>query len=217
MIIGITINNILRNHIEKLSEAYEAVTLKKPIEPINPFELYDSFPKEEDDDLEFSEFDENNQSDGETSDTDLGMAGNDVSFDVYEFMYMDAAFEVFGRCEQSEDNIISKLATLKNSEVELILLNKESPRSKCATLFFLSKTNFDLNRIAFPDQFKDFGNYCDVIVTDNPRILESIPAGKIIIKVQNQFNVDYKADFTILKTSELFDIIEDVKAKYNQI
>jgi len=215
MVIGFTINNILRNHIEKLSEAYEAITYKKPIEPINPFELYDSFPKEEDDELVFSEFDVNNTSDGEKIDNDLNMAGNDISFDVYEYLYMDAAFEIFGRCEQAEENLMVKLTNLKSQDVEVILLNKESPRSKCATLFYLSKINFDLNRIIFPDQFKEFGNYCDVIVTDNPRIIESMDERKIIVKVENQFNVDYKSDFTILKVSDIFNIFDDIKKAYN--
>mgnify|MGYP000530575668 FL=1 len=44
MIIGITINNILRDHITQLRKAYSLLTEKEPIEPINPFDLETSFP-----------------------------------------------------------------------------------------------------------------------------------------------------------------------------
>jgi len=44
MVIGITINNILREHVSKLKDLYEFEFEKEPILPINPFDLSKSFP-----------------------------------------------------------------------------------------------------------------------------------------------------------------------------
>jgi len=208
MIIGITINNILRNHVEKLSEAYEVLTGKEPITPINPYDLDKSFPKIE---AEITE-DEFNVDNTEMV---LTASQDDISFDVYDFMYRDASFEVFGRSEQTNDNMINKLSLLQDKDTEIVLMNKESPRTKCATLFFLSKTNFNFNRIIFPNEYKDFWKHCDVLVTDNPNLLKKKRKNKIIIKVQNDFNLDYVSDFTIFNINELSSILDDVKNRYN--
>ena len=55
MVIGITINNILRDHIEQLSKIYNIVTGDEPIQPINPFDLEKSFPTKQND-QQISEF-----------------------------------------------------------------------------------------------------------------------------------------------------------------
>lgn len=209
MIIGITINNILRDHLTKLSEAYEVMTDNKPVEPINPFDLEKSFPTIHEE-LQEAEFNVNEIKFGK-----LPENGNeDKSFEVYNFIYNDAAFEIFGRCEEAESNILAKLFKFsKENDVEIVLLNRESSRSKCATLFYLSKSQFDFGKIVFPDDWKSFWKHCDVLVTDNPEILKIKRRKKILIKVKNDFNIDYDADFTIFKVSDLFEIIEDVKAK----
>lgn len=211
MIIGITINNILRNHIDKLSEIYESITTKVPITPINPYDLEKSYPTVVDDVVGY-EFDVNNP--------EIELPSNDnieenIPIDVNELMYNDASFEIFGRSEQSYDNIINKLSLLQDKDFEIVLLNKESPRSKCATLFFLSKSNFNFNKIIFPNEYKDFWKHCDVLVTDNPNLLKKKRKNKIIIKVQNDFNIDYPSDFTIININELSNILDDVKKIYN--
>jgi hypothetical protein len=210
MVIGITINNIVRDHISKLAEAYEFITENEPILPINPFDLEPSFPTkiQEIDVIELSASNIDNEHQL------MPMDKADESFDVYEFMYMDASFEVFGRCNQTENNLIANLSKLKDETTEVVLLNKESSRSKCATLFFLSKNNFDLNKIIFPDNYEDFYKNCDVLVTDNPKLLELPHENRIVVKIKNDFNIDYDADFTIIKLSEIFDIIDQIKNKF---
>jgi hypothetical protein len=44
MIIGVTINNILRDHISQLTKLYTTIVGEDPILPINPFDLEKSFP-----------------------------------------------------------------------------------------------------------------------------------------------------------------------------
>lgn len=209
MIIGITINNILRNHIDKVSEAYQLITEKEIKTPINPFDLEKSFPKIENK-TSLVEFNPD-KTDIEFNDSDLN---EDTSFDVHQFMYEDASFEIFGRADQSYDNILMKLSQLQDDDLEIILLNKESPRSKCATLFFLCKNNFNFQKIIFPKDYIHFWKYCDILVTDNPEILKYKRSAKISVKIENDFNIDSKSDFSILNITELPNIIDDIKKLY---
>lgn len=216
MVIGITINNILRDHISQLSKTYTILTGKDPIEPINPFDLEKSFPTVETE-LVSEEFKV------DYGDQPLNLQANeeDENFNVFEFMYQEASFEIFGRSEEVISGLIKKLKDLeKKFRVEFILLNKESPRSKCATLFFLSKNSFDLKKIYFPDKEKEFWQYVDVLITDNPKILKTKPKNKTSIKVKNEFNIDTKSDFTIIDlnnlTKELKNIIKTIKSNSKQ-
>lgn len=214
MVIGITINNILRDHISQLRKAYTLLTEKEPIEPINPFDLEASFPTIESE-IASQEFKPN---DGTELTLDLVANEQDENFNVFEFMYEEASFEVFGRSDEVVDGLINKLKALeKKLKVEFVLLNKESPRSKCATLFFLSKNNFDFNKIYFPNKEKEFWVNVDVLITDNPKILKSKPKNKISIKIQNDFNLDIKSDYSIIGINpdmkNLKNIIKDIKNK----
>lgn len=208
MVIGITINNILREHISKLKDLYEFEFEKEAILPINPFDLSKSFP-----DIE-----------GETNDTnfevdkELVLTENkkDTSFNLEKFMYEDACFEVFGRVDESVPGIIKEISDFSNkNKIKIVLLNNESQRSKSATLFFLSKNYYNLEQIIFPSKWKDFWSHCDVLVTDNPKILKNKPEGKKSIKMVNDFNVDIKSDYTIINTKELFKLIKKLKKEEN--
>jgi hypothetical protein len=208
MVIGITINNILRDHIEQLSKIYNIVTGDEPIQPINPFDLEKSFPTKQND-QQVSEFKVNEEQ------TDFELNESDENFNVHDFMYQEASFEVFGRSEESVSGILLKLKEYeKKLKVKFVLLNKESSRSKCATLFFLSKNNFDFNKILFPNDYKGFWDEVDALISDDPKILKKKPKNKISIKVKNEFNLDIKSDFTIINVNnikELKNIIKTIK------
>ena len=181
MIVGITINNILRDHISKLKDLYEFEFEKEAIEPINPFNLSASFP-DIDGSVESPEF---------KTDEEVEFTENkkDESFNLERFMYDDACFEVFGRTDETIPGIIKEISDFSNkNKINIILLNNESQRSKSATLFFLSKNYYNLEEIVFPKKWKDFWNHCDVLVTDNPKLLKTKPKDKVSIKYQNEFN-----------------------------
>ena len=134
MIVGITINNILRDHISKLKDLYEFEFEKEAIEPINPFDLSKSFPDIEGD-VDEPEF---------KDDQEIEFTENkkDTSFNLDRFMYEDACFEVFGRTDETIPGIIKQISDFSNkNKINIILLNNESQRSKSATLmlrmFFL--------------------------------------------------------------------------------
>ncbi len=208
MIVGITINNILRDHISKLKDLYEFEFEKEAIEPMNPFNLSASFPDIEGA-VESPEF---------KTDEEIEFTENkkDESFNLERFMYDDACFEVFGRTDESQPGIIKEISDFSNkSKINILLLNNESQRSKAATLFFLSKNYYNLEQIVFPKKWKDFWSHCDVLVTDNPKILKTKPKGKISIKYQNEFNLDIKSDYTIINTKELFKLLKKLNKEKN--
>jgi len=206
MIIGITVNNIIRNHIDQLKKVYELVTEQEAIEPINPFKLDLSFPNKNSTEL-IGEFDVN-----QDMVTDLPLNETNEEFDVYEFMYHEASFEIFGRAEETFSGILRKLKQYeKKMGVKFVLMNKETPRSKCATLFFLSKNGFDFDRIIFPKKENDFWSDVDILITDNPKILNKKPKNKHSIKVENGFNIDIKSDFTIIDVNDLKSLKKIIK------
>ena len=100
-------------------------------------------------------------------------------------------------------------------EIKIVLMNNESQRSKAATLFFLSKNYYNLEQIVFPNKWKDFWSYCDILVTDNPKLLKIKPKDKISIKVKNDFNVDIKSNYTIIDIKELFKILKNINKEKN--
>jgi hypothetical protein len=207
MVIGITINNLIRDHISQLKKAYEILTEHECIEPVNPFDLESSFPNKTSTESVL-EFDPSQ----EPGTSILTYNENNEEFNVYEFMYHEASFEVFGRAEESIDGIVRKLKQYeKKLGVKIILINKESPRSKCATLFFLSKNGFDLERVIFPQKESDFWSEVDLLITDNPKILRKKPKHKYSIKVSNDFNLDIKSDFTIIGLDDLKSLKKIVK------
>ena len=90
MVIGITINNILRDHITQLKRVYYTVTDETAIEPINPFDLEASFPNKQSTEIiqEFKVADD-------TFSEELTLNELDETFNVYEFIYKEASFEIF--------------------------------------------------------------------------------------------------------------------------
>lgn len=203
MKIGITINNILRDHVSQVITLNKIITERDPITPINPFNLEKSFPKINGD-VDYPDFNLDNE-------IKLVENDDDVNFDINRLMYHDASFEVFGRSDIIDKNIFLKLKQLERKyKIEFILLNKESEKSRNATLFFLSKNNFNLKQIIFPDKYNEFWEYVDVIVTDNPKILRYKPENKIAIKYNNDFNKNSKCDFLINDLNQLHNILKKI-------
>lgn len=208
MVIGITINNILRDHITKLKDLYEFEFEKEVIEPINPFNLSKSFPNIKGD-TESPEFKDDEE-------VELTENKKDGSFNLDQFLYEDACFEIFGRTEETIPGIVKEISDFSNkNKINIILLNNESQRSKSATLFFLSKNYYNLEKIIFPKKWKDFWSHCDVLITDNPKILKTKPEEKISIKYENGFNLDIKSDYTIINTKELFKLLKKLNKEKN--
>jgi hypothetical protein len=70
-------------------------------------------------------------------------------------------------------------------------------KSNPSTFFFLSKTGCKIENIRFVTDYAKKWDGIDVLITANPKALESKPEGKISIKVNASYNKnvsDYEID-----------------------
>lgn len=168
--IGLVLNNLVRDYLSKLIEVYSKYTTEKdalepnmPIEPINPYQLEDSFPI------------------------------NDGEFDnIYLWLYHSVALEVFGGANQTKSNLLQRICLFQTKiNDKLILLSKETARSKYATLSFLAKNQFDLNELIFVEDYAEYWQHVDILITDNPEILRAKPEGKTAVVLKNPYNTEF--------------------------
>lgn len=92
-----------------------------------------------------------------------------------------------------------------NNLFDTTLFSKENGKSVTSTMHFLAKSASRVRNIKFIDDYKSIWDYCDVVVTDLPEILDSKPAGKISIKINKLYNQWSKADYTFDDLSSLND------------
>lgn len=229
--IGICINNVIRNHMNTLIYAYTKYSKSEeyntPIEEINPFDLIPHFPIEVNEKKEVM-FDPNsidpyeNMSVSDTGsafnaeaipqfETNKEYVKNDEVKDVYDLMYNYASLEVFGRADLTYPNLFNTLKiindVIREFDSEIILINQESDKSKIATLFFLSKTGFNLNKVILTDSTSDIWQHVDVLITDHPKLIDEKPEGKKVVRVDNQWNryTNVKADYVLDNIMEITD------------
>lgn len=173
MKIGITLNEVLRDFIGQLSYTYdkymESTGIKE--DEVTSFDLMQHFP--------FDNVDELNK-----------------------FLYSEAALEIFGHADQLHENVMSLFNAFlmeieDDEEHEIILVSREAIKSIPATLFFLSKLGCRAKNYRWVSKHQDKWDGIDVLVTANPKALESKPEGKISVKVNASYNKDVEADFTI--------------------
>ena len=184
MKIGITIDGVIRDFITKFELVYDKYFPVEgddslPERNINTFNLLEHF--------EFS---------GGTT-------------DLNNFMYVDAALEIFGHAGEMKLNNIEHLNQLHNLIEDMghtpIIISKELNNSKPATLFFLSKLSAKINNIIFVREYNKKWDHIDILITANPITLSSKPNNKISIKVINEYNKNISSDYTIVDIKEILD------------
>jgi hypothetical protein len=171
--IGITLNEVLRDFLGQLTYTYEKYIDETDIEEdtITEFDLMKYF--------DFASKDEMNA-----------------------FLYDEAALEIFGHADQVENNLMNKFNMFHmdikdDEEHEIEIVSREVNKSIPSTLFFLSKLSCRVEKIRFVMDYEDYWDGVDVLITANPRALETKPEGKISIKINSSYNKDSKSDFEL--------------------
>lgn len=189
MVIGISINEVLRDFIGQLTYTYNKYIKELDLKEgeVTNFNL-----------VEFFKFDSVD--------------------DLNRFMYLEAPLEIFGHADQAVDGIINQfnhfLTDIKDDEEHQIqLVSKEANKSIPSTFFFLSKTGCRIDNIRFVTDAKKEWDGVDILITANPDALKAKPEGKTSVKVTASYNADSPADFTI---NTLLDFIKDESLR-NQI
>ena len=91
-------------------------------------------------------------------------------------------------------------------EHEIELVSREVNKAIPSTLFFLSKTGCRATNIRFVKNYENEWDGVEVLITANPKALESKPSGKISVKVKTNYNTDVKADYEI---DSILDFMKD--------
>lgn len=181
--IGISLNEVLRNFISQLIRTYEKYSDDTTVikeEDITSFNL-----------LEFFKFDSENQ--------------------LNTFLYKEETLEIFGHADQMYNGIINHFNNFlmdinDDGEHEIELVSREIDKAIPSTMFFLSKTGCRAEKIRFVKSYQDKWKDIDILITANPKALESKPSGKISVKVNAPYNKNVAADYTV---DSLLDIIKD--------
>jgi hypothetical protein len=182
MVIGISINEVLRDQIGQFVYTYEKYIQKTDVKEseVTSLNFNDFFP--------FETIDEYNK-----------------------FMYLEAPLEIFGHADLVSDGIMAHLNNflmdIKDEEEHTVILtSKEVNKSIPATFFFLSKTGCRIENINFVQNAIDEWKNVDILITANPDALKNKPEGKISVKVKAPYNSEVSGDYEI---ESILDFIKD--------
>ena len=198
MRIGIEVNGVLRDTLNKIEQVYSKFYLDNPLiteeeksqyEILSPLESLDISKH-----LKFKDDDE-----------------------LYQFLYTEHCMEIFGHAPSTEMSTFNDLFDFylgNRDKHEILIVSDEIGKSKPATLFFLSKFGCQIEKVKFYSQLtiNSMWYEVDVLLTANPKLLLDYPKDKTIIKYETTYNKDIEVEHFITtfkdlnkKITELYD------------
>lgn len=195
MRIGVEINGVLRNTLDKIQQTYN------------------KFYVERTDGIEDSEFKYEIISDLTTLDLKSHLKFRDDD-EVLSFLYEEFPMEIFGHAQSTEYSTFNDLNEFyinMRDEHELIIISDEIGKSKPASLFFLSKFGCQFEKIKFYSNYtiKEMWSEIDILITANPNLLENHPEEKLLIKYETNYNKHIDSLVTIKTIKELESKIKE--------
>lgn len=194
MIIGIDINEVIRDYLRAFAKQYNKIvdpTFDIDYDDINDFNLLNIFPFVDEDGI-----------------------SNSSAFN--NFRFQDAAFEIYSRADIMERDLPAHLNlwlnnTLRNFDADknpdVILFSPfEMNLSIPSTLGFLARIGMRFRNIEFPIDSTKMWDKVDIMITANPNLLELTPEGKYSFKVNAPYNKEAKGTFEF---DSLMEIIKD--------
>jgi len=197
MRIGIEINGVLRNTIDKIEKTYQKFLIDKTdgIEEENGFKYEMNLPVTSLKIQEHFKF--------------------DTDKELFSFLYEEFPMEIFGHAQSSEYSSFNDLndfyIQLRDLH-DILVVSDEIGKSKPASLFFLSKFGCLVEKVKFYSNstINSMWDEIDVLLTSNPDLLLNYPNNKIIIKYNTEYNKEIKSEFEISSIKELKDIINQI-------
>jgi len=192
MRIGIEINGVLRNTLDKIEQTYQKFMIDKTdgIEDKNRFNYEITTPIDSLDLKKHFSFE---------SDEEL-----------YSFLYEEFPMEIFGHSQSSEYstfNDLNEIYLRLRNDHDFIIISDEINKSKPASLFFLSKFGCEFEKVKFYSNLtiNSMWNEIDVLLTANPALLLDHPSDKTLIKYETIYNNNVESKYTINTIKELED------------
>jgi hypothetical protein len=214
MKIGIEVNGVLRDTIEKFKQVYEKVMIdgNQPELSNQTYELDMSGNTEEN--LVIPEF--NYEVISEVTSLNLMEHFRFKSKDeFFSFMYEESPMEIFGHSPSSEMTTFNELNDLYvelRDQHEITIISDEISKSKPSTLFFLSKFGCLIEHVSFYNEITkdEILSKFDLIVTSNPNIIINYKDLVNVIKYETKYNLDVISNHTITSIKELKDKIKEI-------
>jgi hypothetical protein len=196
MKIGVELNGVLRDTLNKIQQEYEKWYIE------NPF-------KEE------SEFDYKVISDLTTLKIIEHLSFKDED-ELYNFLYKEHTMEIFGHAGSVENSSMmdfNEFYLNMRDEHDILIVSDEMGKSKPASLFFISKFGCLVETVKFYSEttINSMWDSVDVLLTANPQLLLNHPEGKIVIKFNTSYNSDINTEHSISKLKEFEDKIKELK------
>jgi hypothetical protein len=192
MRIGIEINGVLRNTLDKIEQTYQKFMIDKTdgIEEENTFNYEITTPVDSLDLKKHFSF-ENDE-------------------ELYSFLYEEFPMEIFGHAQSAEYstfNDLNEIYLKLRNEHDLIIISDEINKSKPASLFFLSKFGCEFEKVKFYSNLtiNSMWDEIDVLLTANPALLLDHPSDKTLIKYETIYNNNVESEYTINTIKELED------------
>ena len=216
MRIGIELNGVLRDTIDKFKQTYEKYLIDeeyddklKTYESIDNGEDYkEVFPQSE----TLFKYEVLSEVDSMDLLKHFAFPNND---ELYNFMYQEFPMQIFGHApsaEMASFNDLNDLYIKLRDEHDLLIVSDEIGKSKPASLFFLSKFGCLLESIKFYSNITidSMWNDIDILVTSNPNLLQEHPSNKILIKFETDYNKDINCNLTISSIKGLEKILKEI-------
>jgi hypothetical protein len=216
MRIGIEVNGVLRDTIEKFTQVYEKHMIgendQSELLPTT-FEI-DSDGNTHDINIEeIVKYEKLNEVDS----LDLMSHFKFKSKEEYfSFMYEEFPMNIFGHAPSTEMttfNDFNDFYTLFRDDNEIVIISDEMGKSKPSTLFFLSKFGCLVENIIFYNSAtkdKVLSSF-DLIVTSNPDIIINYSDKLTIIKYESVYNKQVKSEITINSLKELSEKVKEIQ------
>lgn len=132
------------------------------------------------------------------------------------FRYVDYAFELFGRAEATDKMLPYRFndwtqKTLRDLDEDkipevMIVCPFETGLAIQSTYSFLAKISSRVREVYFPIDSSTIWDRCDILITANPNLIENVPEGKTVIKIETPYNIPAEAKYSF---KSLMDVIND--------
>ena len=197
MRIGIEINGVLRNTVDKFEKTYQKFMIDKT----------DGMEEEESFDYKIT-----------LPITSLDLKShftfqNDDEY--FSFLYEEFPMEIFGHAQSTEYstfNDLNELYVQLRDNHDILIVSDEIGKSKPASLFFLSKFGCLIEKVKFYSNqtISSMWDEIDVLLTSNPDLILNHPDDKYIIKYNTDYNKEIKCDDEISSIKELSNKLNQI-------
>jgi hypothetical protein len=197
MRIGIEINGVLRNTVDKFEKTYQKFMIDKTdgMEEEGSFEYKITLP---------------------ITSLDLKSHFTFQNDDEYfSFLYEEFPMEIFGHSQSTEYstfNDLNELYVQLRDNHDILIVSDEIGKSKPASLFFLSKFGCLIEKVKFYSNqtINSMWDEIDVLLTSNPDLILNHPDNKYIIKYNTDYNKEIKCDDEISSIKELSNKLNQI-------